>query len=115
VKKGPNFAGKYTIAQWGCGTSCIGIAVINEETGTVYDGPFRFLQYDGSMKYSDGTYSLSDDFEPIGYRQDSRLLIVRGCPDSESYTGCAVFYYEWQERRFRLIEKLPASRVAVRP
>jgi hypothetical protein len=61
AKKGPNFAGKYTIAQWGCGTSCIDIALIDEETGTVYDGPIRFLQYDGSMQYPDGSYSLSDD------------------------------------------------------
>ena len=39
------------------------------------------------MKYPDGSYSLSDDFEPISYRQDSRLLIVRGCPDNESYAA----------------------------
>jgi hypothetical protein len=69
AKKGPNFAGKYAIAQWGCGTSCIDIALIDEETGTVYDGPFCFLEYDGSMQYPDGSYSLSDDFEPISYRQ----------------------------------------------
>ncbi len=27
--KGPNFAGHYTIAEWGCGSSCVSIAIID--------------------------------------------------------------------------------------
>lgn len=38
--KGPKFAGHYTIAEWGCGTSCVSIAVIDAKTGDVYSGPF---------------------------------------------------------------------------
>ena len=33
---GPNFAGHYTIAGWGCGSSCLQFAVIDAITGKVY-------------------------------------------------------------------------------
>ena len=29
ASRGPNFAGHYTIADWGCGTSCVSIAVVD--------------------------------------------------------------------------------------
>lgn len=35
VEKGPNFAGKYAVAQWGCGTGCQGHAVVNVESGKI--------------------------------------------------------------------------------
>ncbi len=35
VAAGPNFAGKYTVAQWGCGTGCQGHAVVNVESGKI--------------------------------------------------------------------------------
>ncbi len=34
--KGPNFAGSYTIAEWGCGSGCISAAVVDARDGTVY-------------------------------------------------------------------------------
>ncbi len=35
VAKGPNFAGKYAVAQWSCGEQCQNHAVVNVETGKV--------------------------------------------------------------------------------
>jgi hypothetical protein len=35
VSKGPNFAGKYVVAQWGCGSNCQGHAVVNVESGKI--------------------------------------------------------------------------------
>lgn len=35
VEGGVNFAGRYTLAMWGCGTDCRGFSVINVETGKV--------------------------------------------------------------------------------
>jgi hypothetical protein len=35
VAKGPNFAGTYAVAQWGCGTGCQGHAVVNVESGKI--------------------------------------------------------------------------------
>jgi hypothetical protein len=36
AKRGPNFAGKYTVVTWGCGTSCQSVGIINAKTGSVY-------------------------------------------------------------------------------
>ena len=100
--KGPNFAGHYTIAQWGCGSTCVSIATINEKTGVVFDGPFSILGFGPFYKYVDVT-----DYSQMGltFRTDSRLLIVRGCAEDED---CASFYYEWTGSKFKLLRKLLA-------
>jgi hypothetical protein len=36
AQTGPNFAGKYTVVTWGCGTSCQSVAIVDAETGSVY-------------------------------------------------------------------------------
>ena len=108
--KGPNFAGHYTIAEWGCGSSCVSIAIIDAKDGGVYNGPFSFLGigWGTSPKY-EGRYSPSSEgFKPLSYRIDSRLLIVRGCPQDEN---CASYFYEWVDSRFKLLRKLPAVEV----
>jgi len=106
--KGPNFAGHYTIATWGCGTSCVSIAIIDAKDGSVYDGPFGFLGYGMPLKYERRYSSMSDRFEPLSFRIDSRLLAVRGCPQHEN---CASYFYEWDDSRFKLIRKIPAVEV----
>jgi len=35
VKKGSNFAGSYSVVEWGCGTACQNEAVVNLETGKI--------------------------------------------------------------------------------
>jgi hypothetical protein len=113
AKRRPNFAGKYRVAYWGCGTSCRIIAVIDEVSGQVYEGPFHALDYDGEVRYADGSLSYDDGFEPLDFRNDSRLLIVRGAPLISSPTGFilrhALFYYEWRQDHFVLLKKIPAT------
>src|SRR5512143_3606792 len=43
--KGPNFAGHHTIAEWGCGSGCIMISLIDATSGVVYESPFRRLAW----------------------------------------------------------------------
>lgn len=100
--KGPNFAGQYTIVEWGCGTSCVSIAVIDAKTGDVYSGPFGILGYGDVMKYADVS---EDSFEPLSYNVRSRLLVVRGCPEDQN---CGSYFYEWRPPQFRLIRKFSA-------
>jgi len=33
TKKGPNLAGHFTIAEWGCGTGCEQIAIVDNQSG----------------------------------------------------------------------------------
>lgn len=54
---GPDFAGAYTIALWGCGTQCQSWAIVDARTGRVYGNPF-------------------DSELGVEYRRDSRLLVV---------------------------------------
>jgi hypothetical protein len=41
--RGPNFAGRYTIAEWGCGAGCVSIVIVDAANGAVRPGPFRNL------------------------------------------------------------------------
>ena len=36
ARKGPNFAGHFTLVRWGCGSSCIMYAVVDASTGRVF-------------------------------------------------------------------------------
>ena len=110
ARKGPNFAGSFAIVQWGCGSSCIQMAIVNEQTGAVYPGPFTVLDFGAAHRFADKSDSSQvDSFEPLVFRADSRLLVVRGCPE-ENQGNCALFYYEWSGLKFRLVQRFAAIR-----
>jgi len=110
AKQGPNFAGHYTIAEWGCGSSCVSVAVIDAETGVVHEGPFgtlpyAILFYGKALRYdrnAQGEYQ----YDELSYSLNSRLLIARGCPND---LNCAAYFYEWTGTQFKLLRKIPAS------
>jgi hypothetical protein len=97
----PNFAGAYKIVEWGCGSSCVSIALIDLRTGDVSDGPFRILGYGRRLRYEGG----ADELE---YRPSSSLLIARGCPDDRA---CGTYYFELAGSRFALLRYAPARAV----
>ena len=39
TRRGPNFAGRWTVVRLGCGTNCHSFAVVDAVTGRVYPGP----------------------------------------------------------------------------
>src|SRR5512137_1439336 len=41
--QGPNFARRYTIAEWGCGAGCVSAVLVDASTGQVYSLPFHSL------------------------------------------------------------------------
>ena len=53
AKEGPNFAGHCTIAEWGCGSNCGQMAVIDEKTGHVFEGPAETIAYPPMFDYPD--------------------------------------------------------------
>jgi len=107
--KGPNFAGHYTIAAWGCGAGCVSIAMVDAATGAVYRGPFRNLTWE-MRKYEDQYAANDDRFEPLAYRPDSRLLVARGCPEE---ANCASYFWEWTGLQFKLIRIIASVPLAV--
>ena len=100
-----NFAGHYTLAQWGCGAGCVSLAIIDDKTGRTFDAPFNVLGYDLNYTYEGGE-------DQVEFRPDSRLIIARGCPGEKD---CGTYYYEWVNDTFKLIRKKPAENHAVAP
>jgi hypothetical protein len=107
--KGPNFAGHYTIADWGCGAGCVSIAIVDAKDGRIHDAPFTALEWGMPLLKYEGKYAPNlDGFEPLQYKLESRLLIARGCPEEEN---CASYFYEWTGSKFKLIRKVAALSV----
>ncbi len=92
--KGANFAGHYTVAEWGCGSSCVSLVVVDAMTGHVYDPPFRVLTMDSATN--------PRNYHGPVYQLKSRLFIADGCPD-EDEKRCGTSYYEWKDNRLRLL------------
>ena len=84
---GPNFAGHYTVVQWGCGTGCQVVSVVDARTG----------------RLSDQTLLTAGGVE---YRRDSRLLYADP-PTLEQPPNCASCgtpaLYEWRDGRFQRV------------
>jgi hypothetical protein len=100
TRKGPSFAGHYTIAGWGCGSSCSGFAIVDAVSGQVFDTPFEYYAWGGLLLNKDyGPY-----LEDISFHKNSRLLIIRGCPDEKN---CGTYYYEWTGSQLKLLTRIP--------
>src|SRR3954466_10512893 len=54
AKEGPNFAGHYTLGEWGWGAGWVSMAVADSKTGGTFDGPFALLGYDLAYAYEGG-------------------------------------------------------------
>src|SRR5579862_3169987 len=102
--KGPNFAGHYTIAPWGCGTGCIQFVVVDNQSGNVYDGAA------GTLPYGIVCFGANPDRDKTGisFKPDSSLLIIRGCPNDKN---CGAIYYEWSGTRFNVLKRVPMKPV----
>ncbi|WP_157696075.1 hypothetical protein [Caballeronia temeraria] len=94
ARHGVNFAGHFILAEWGCGAGCVMAAAIDARTGKVVMLPFTV---------SDWPLDIA---EPLAYRKDSRLLIVRGSRDER---GRGTYYYRFDGAAFQLIEAPPAT------
>lgn len=87
--KGPiDFAGHYTLATWGCGAGCVMAAAIDQETGRAISLPFTVSDWP------------LDVTEPLAYRADSCLLIVRGSRNESDEHG--TYYYAFDGKAFQL-------------
>jgi hypothetical protein len=79
------FAGRYTVPSWGCGTECIGFVVVDSVSGKVYNGfevhglPFTWVEEHGG-----------DAIERMEFVPDSRLLKINACPNE---TECGLYDY----------------------
>lgn len=89
-RKGPNFAGRYTVVSWGCGSNCETTMIVDADTGRVYDG-------------------IGDE-RGAEFKLTSDLLIADPAlpPDLNAYTdnptdSLPIRYYVWKGHEFKLI------------
>ena len=93
-----NFAGRYILTGWGCGTGCSHGAIIDAKAGRVYfpDELMGVGGYDGP------------EGETFTFRKNSRLLVIRGVPgpdvENAPERNPGIYYFEWRANRFRLIK-----------
>ena len=91
-EKGINFAGHYTIAEWGCGSDCQQIAIIDRTNGKIY--------YSGIQEDTDLSYGIK-------CRPDSRMLVLnsRLLETHKGYVGCSTIMdvktIEWVHNKAR--------------
>jgi hypothetical protein len=95
--KPPNFAGHYTIAVWGCGSSCTDFGIIDRHSGRTF--------FDRRLRRISGVYVGSEPdeaqpaFDALRFKRDSRLLVVLGAPnEDESRDG--VTFLRWTGASF---------------
>ena len=108
AKEGVNFAGRYILTTWGCGTNCSQSAIIDARNGRV----FFPNELEGA---GFGFCELPDDTEPIVYQANSRLLVLNGFKggDLELENGrCGIYYLEWTGTNFKQVKFVEKKRIA---
>jgi hypothetical protein len=99
AQKPPDFAGHYRFAIWGCGTQCVGGALIDLGTGKVFQPPLA------PKKAGEEHWIFCTDWDKArgaNYRLNSRLFILR--------CGEEVHYFVWENDAFREIAHSPAAK-----
>jgi hypothetical protein len=92
----PNFAGHYILATWGCGAECVMGAVVDANTGKVYWLPGTICCWG---------FDVSEKFEPIQFRLDSRLVMLSG-ERNEKEGDNGVHFYDFKGNKFVHVESI---------
>jgi hypothetical protein len=94
---GPNFAGRFTVAMWGCGAGCADLAIIDARTGEV-----RFAPFSSEDAWKDGHIVCSHGLD---FEITSELLIAQG----EVNGKVGRHYFRWHNRTFVPLRVEPCS------
>ena len=90
----PNFAGRYILTFWGCGTSCVQGAAIDAKTGKVYFWGFSTVSIDAE--------------EIVRYNSNSRLIIFHGLRDEKDGDD-GDHFYQFDGKKFIHIKSVLKS------
>ena len=97
-----NFAGKFILSQWGCGTACVQAALIDALTGEVY---FPEVLQGVTQGYNE----LFANHEILEFKKNSNLLMIYGVAGNDFKEESKDFaqgisYYEWTGKDFCLLK-----------
>jgi hypothetical protein len=96
-KEGPNFAGHYTIIQWGCGAACVSYAIIDARSGEVFH-PAALQNIDQFQVDIDTPEQ--PDAEMLQFNLKSRLIVAYGATDLK-HRG--ISYFDWHDNQLSLL------------
>lgn len=99
ARQGVNFAGHYTVAEWGCGAGCAQLAIIDARSGAVFHP--KALDH---VDFTGVDNALFDDKEGglLRFRPDSRLIVIIGGVN-EASDRRGISYFVWEKNVLRRI------------
>ena len=102
---GPNFAGHYFVIQWGCGSSCLMMAVVDASTGRIYYLPMA-IGKKGNQRIGLPMFGLRP--AEVDFRVTSRLFTMNACPEqlNKPHASCYSYYYLWQDNDWKLLRRV---------
>jgi hypothetical protein len=93
---GPNYAGHFTVAKWGCGSPCLSFVIIDAKLGAIYDPGL-----------SAGCADSNSSSASIDFKLTSRLIIVTGLSKETQEVICGDDFYQWDGKRLKWIHFEP--------
>ena len=95
-----NFAGKYILTSWGCGSGCTQGAIIDVRTGNVFFPNELQGVYAGGLTLG--------EHDMLEFKKNSCLLLIYGYSGSgfnpETPTHHGIYYYQWNGKEFKLLK-----------
>lgn len=103
ARRAVNFAGRYKLHTWSCGTGCLQTAFIDAKTGEV----FFPEALNGFIICLYQPEAVNDLEEALQFQKGSRLIVMSGYPVSERGKEAprkGLYYYEWTGRELKLLK-----------
>lgn len=103
ARRAVNFAGRYKLHTWSCGTGCLQTALIDAKTGDV----FFPEELNGFIACYYGDAAVESLEEALQFQKGSRLIVMSGYPTGERgkpEPKKGLYYYEWDGRGLRLLK-----------
>ena len=95
-----NFAGKYILVSWGCGSGCSQGAIIDTRTGNVFFPNELQGVYAGGLTLG--------EHDMLEFKKNSFLLLIYGYSGSgfnpETPTHHGIYYYQWTGKVLKLLK-----------
>lgn len=107
-RRAVNFAGRYKLHTWSCGTSCLQTAFIDAKTGEV----FFPAELDGFIICLYQPEAVESLEEALQFQKGSRLIVMSGYPVSERGKDApkkGLYYYEWTGGELKLLKFVEKS------
>ena len=103
ARRAVNFAGRYKLHTWSCGTGCLQTVFIDAKTG----GVFFPAELNGFIACYYGTQPVESLEEALQFQKGSRLIVMSGYPTSErdkAEPKKGLYYYEWTGTELKLVK-----------